>query len=349
MNRVPKMRRRLRARPGFTLIELMITAVLMGLIGTMLTTVLVRQQRFHRAVAALTDARARMRDIETIVPTDLRGISTIAGDIFAYDVNSFQFRAFVGASVLCAYTPTADVIELPPKTMVKPSGDKARGEVINEMGTVLSAWINPPQPSDVAFLYDDGTESGNADDGWTMFTISDTASSADFAAGDIGGAGNQCLSTNETPIVLAGDDATPQRRYRLKLSSAPTQTRNKVGAPIRFGREVRYSGYQGSDGNWYVGYQTCVPSGTTAAGTCGTREVLAGPILPVTTDTTTSGIYFVAYNQAGTRVTQTTDVIAWVSVGIRTTSESLRRSTGSSTSIAGGDSLKFVIGIRNRI
>jgi prepilin-type N-terminal cleavage/methylation domain-containing protein len=333
-----KVRVRLPAREGFTLIELMITAVLMGLIGTMLTTVLVRQQRFHRAVSALTDARARMRDIETIVPTDLRGISTVAGDIFAFDENSMQFRAFVGASVVCAY-PSATVVELAPKNMVVPSGANATGS-INDFGTVLSAWINPPQPNDVAFLYDDSLAGGNADDLWTQFTITDTVSSTDFGP-------NSCLSTNSTPLIMAGDNAS--RRYRITLNSAVDPARVLIGAPIRFGREVKYSGYQGSDGNWYVGYATCVPSGTAAPGTCSAPEVLAGPILPVTTDTLTSGIYFVAYGKTGTRLTAVTDTIAWVSVGIRTTSESLRRSTGASTSIAGGDSLKFVIGIRNRI
>jgi prepilin-type N-terminal cleavage/methylation domain-containing protein len=43
---------------GFTLIEMMIVVSLLGIIGTMLTTILVRQQRFHRAVATLSDSRA---------------------------------------------------------------------------------------------------------------------------------------------------------------------------------------------------------------------------------------------------------------------------------------------------
>lgn len=339
--RRPHSHRAVQARAGFTLAEVMIVAVLMGLIGSMLTVVLVRQQRFHRAVAGLTDARARMRDIETIVPTDLRSISTVAGDLMAFGTNSVQFRAFVGASVLCAYVagqPTK--IELPPKTMVVPSGADADG-VINPVGTVLTAWINPPAPGDVAFLYNDSTEAGNADDDWTMFAITDTVQSGAFGP-------NSCLSSNSTPIIQAGDNATT--RYRLTLGAAPNQTKIKVGAPIRFAREVKYEGYQGSDGNWYVGYTRCTLSGTNAAGTCNTadREVLAGPIKAISTDTTVSGLFFVFYKRDGTIATATTDTIARVSVGIRTTSESLRSSTGSER-ITGGDSLRFVIGIRNRI
>jgi hypothetical protein len=117
---------------------------------------------------------------------------------------------------------------------------------------------------------------------------------------------------------------------------------------MRFAREVRYSGYQGADNNWYVGYQTC------PGGACGAVEVLAGPIVPVSADAATSGLYFNYYNQAGVEVTDVAQAstIARVEVVIRTTSESLRRATrinAINTEIAGGDSLRFVIGFRNRI
>lgn len=326
-----------RSRRGFTLAELMIVATLMGIIGSLLTAVLVRQQRFHRAVASLADARARMRDIETILPTDMRSISSVANDIFDFSTNSIQFRAFIGASVLCAYVPgQSTIIELPPKSMVVPT------LASNNVGTVLTAWINPPVPGDVVFLYNDSVSAGNADDFWGQFTITDTASATSFSP-------NACLSSNSIPLIQAGDDATT--RYRLTLNAAPDQTQIRIGAPIRFAREVRYSGYQEVDNQWYVGYQTCTPSGTTAPGTCGTREVLAGPIMPVTDDTLTSGLFFVFRNQTGGIVTTTAadTTIASISVGIRTTSESLRRSSGATSSIAGGDSLRFVVGIRNRI
>ena len=33
-------------------------------------------------------------------------------------------------------------------------------------GTVLTAWINPPQPGDIAYIYDDGTELGKLQAGF---------------------------------------------------------------------------------------------------------------------------------------------------------------------------------------
>jgi hypothetical protein len=284
----------------------------------------------------MTDARARMRDIEAIMPTDLRGISSVAGDIYTMAPNELQFRAFSGASVLCSYVVgAATVIELPPNAMVVP--DSAR----NAFGTVLTSWINAPVVGDQVFLYSDSTAAGNSDDSWTHFTITAVDSSTDFGP-------NSCLSTNAIPVIQAGDDAS--KRYRLTLSAAPSPLQILVGAPIRFAREVRYSGYEGADAKWYIGYQTCTPSGGSEPGSCGDREVLAGPVLPISTDTTTSGLFFVFYNQVGTRLMANRDTsLASISVGIRTTGESLRRGSSSSESIAAGDSLRFVIGIRNRI
>jgi prepilin-type N-terminal cleavage/methylation domain-containing protein len=317
-----------RQRGGFTMIELLIVVSLLGIIGTMLTTILVRQQRFHRAVASVTDSRARMRDIATIMPTDLRSISTAGKDLLAISDTSMQFRAFVGASVLCRYASNT-VIELPPKVLAS--------------GNVLTAWINPPAPNDIAYLYDEGAQGGNVDDSWQPFTISDTASATNPL---------WCPSTNVPAYATAADNAA--RRYQITLATAPSQVSITVGAPIRFAREVRYSIYAADDGQWYVGFQRCTPNATYGQpGTCGAREVLAGPVLAGTADTLTSGLFFVYYNKAGTRMTSlvNTDTIARVGVGIRTSAESMLKAatqTGG-TITGGGDSLRFVVGFRNRI
>lgn len=323
MNRIRQRRRAPRRRSGLSLIELMVVAVLLSVIGAMLTGLLVRQQRFHRAVSSVTDARAHMRDIATILPTDIRSVSSVGRDFNTMSLTAMQFHAFVGSSVICAY-PAANQIDLPPTTLAS--------------GNVLSSWINPPAPGDIVFLYNDSTEAGNVDDSWTEYTISDTASSTDANWCPVG-----------TTFTSAGDAG--QRRYRLTLSGSPNQAQVAIGAPIRIAREVRYSIYQAGDGQWYVGYQRCTDSGTPGvAGPCGGTEVLAGPVLPATTDSLTSGLYFGYYKQNGAPVTSTADTVAWISVGVRTASESMRQA--SATTIAnfiGGDSLKFVVGLRNRI
>lgn len=314
-----------RTRSGFTLIEIMITVTLLGIVGAVVTTVLVRQQRFHRAVSQVTDARARMRDIATILPTDMRSISTAGKDILAISDTSMQFRAFVGSSIVCNYGSTT-IIELPPQELAN--------------GNVLASWINPPAPNDLAYLYDNGTGTGNSDDSWSVFTITDTTSAA-----------NSAWCPTSTTFTTAADAAA--RRYRITLSAAPNQTRIVKGAPIRFAREVRYSIYLASDAQWYIGYQTCTPNASYGSpGTCGSREVLAGPVKPGTADTLTSGLFFVYRKRDGTRMTalSASDTIASVNVGIRTTSGSLLGATSSqAASMQGGDSIRFTIAIRNRI
>ena len=321
------MRNRAARRSGFTLTELMIVVVLVGVIGTALTLLLMRQQRFHRAVVSITDSRARMRDVSTILPTDLRSISTAADDILDFSSTAIQFRAFVGTSVVCSWK-SLRVVELPPRLLAS--------------GNVLSAWINPPAPGDIAFLYNDGDRDGNFDDDWNRHSIADTTSSTDAS---------WCASSLTPAFTTAADNGA--RRYRITLGQDADTTRISEGGVIRFAREVRYSAYQAADNQWYVGYQTCTPNANPALpGVCGTTELLAGPIKPATSDTTTSGLFFVMYNKNGVRISSpaSADTIARVSVGVRTTSESLRQATSTALSaMSGGDSLRFVIGFRNRI
>jgi hypothetical protein len=319
------------------LIELMIVVVLLGLIGTMLVSVLVRQQRFHRAVASVTDSRARMRDVSTILPSDIRSISTAGDDILAISDTSMQFRAFIGTSIVCKYA-SAQVVELPPQILAPTAPTNSAAT----RSTVLTAWITPPIPNDVAFMYSDGTEAGNADDAWVPFTITDTTSATDAS---------WCPSDATPAFTTSADNSA--RRYRITLSAAPNQAQIEPGAPIRFAREVRYSIYQASDNQWYVGYQTCTANATFGLpGNCNAREVLAGPVKAATGDTLTSGLFFVYWNKAGTRLTalSASDTIARINVGIRTTSESIRRAVASKSgsSFTGGDSLRFSIGLRNR-
>lgn len=319
------MKRNRRAQRGFTLIEIMIAVTLLGIIGSILTMVLVRQQRFHRAVAQVTDARARMRDIATILPTDLRSISTAGKDILAISDTSMQFRAFVGSAIVCNYASTT-IIDLPPQELAS--------------GNVLASWINPPQVDDVAYLYDSGTEAGNADDTWKTTRITAVASAADATWCPV-----------SRGFATAADAA--KLRYRITVNEALAPARIEIGAPIRFAREVRYSVYLASDSQWYVGFQSCTPEfGTDNPGVCGAREVLAGPVKPGTADINTSGLYFIFRKRNGTRVTALTasDTISSVEVGIRTTAGSLLGATSSkAASEQGGDSLYFIVGIRNRI
>ena len=315
-----------RARRGVTLIELIMVLTVLGIVGGLLTNVLIKQQRFNRALTETADSRSRMRDIANILPTDLRGASSIGRDIITIGLTDMQFRSSIGSSVLCGLAGA--VIELPPATLAS--------------GQVLTAWINPPKPGDVAFIYDDGAGRGNADDSWTQFTIVDTTSAVNAA---------WCPSVGVSPFTQVADDGA--RKYRITLNAPPNPLTIRVGAPIRFAREVRYSLFSASDANWYVGYQTCTPSGAVGvAGPCGAREILAGPVQAATADTTTSGLFFLYYRQDGTPITNAAEaaLIGRVGIGLRTSPESMSQALQKlGGNVAGRDSLRLTVGIRNRI
>ncbi len=316
-----------RTRRGLSLIELMIALTMLAIVGGLLANVLIKQQRFNRALTETADSRARMRDIATILPTDLRGASSIGRDILTMGLTSMQFRSAIGSSVLCRQPGAGTVIELPPTNL--------------STGQVLTAWINPPKPGDVAFIYNEGAAAGNIDDSWSQFTITDTTSAVN----------STWCPAGTSPFTLAADNA--QRRYRITLNAAPDTARVRVGAPIRFAREVRYSLFSASDNNWYVGYETCTPSGAVGVpGPCVNREILAGPVQAATTDTTTSGLYFLYYRQDGTLLNNAAQAaqIARIGIGLRTSPQSLgeaMRKLGGRD--AGRDSLRLTVGIRNRI
>jgi prepilin-type N-terminal cleavage/methylation domain-containing protein len=314
-------------RRGLSLIELLIVLTILAIVGGLMVNVLIKQQRFNRALTETADSRARMRDIATILPTDLRGASSIGQDLLAIGQTSMQFRSSIGSSVLCAIAG-ASVIELPPTTLAS--------------GQVLTAWINPPAPGDIAFIYDDGLGAGNVDDSWRQFIITDTTSASNPA---------WCPSIGVAPFTAPADDGA--RRYRITLDAALNPVRIKPGAPIRFAREVRYSLFAASDANWYVGYETCTPSGAPGVpGACANREILAGPVRPAATDTAQSGLYFIYYAQDGTPITNVAQAasIARIGIGLRTSpmsmSQALQKLGGM---IPGRDSLRMTVGIRNRI
>jgi prepilin-type N-terminal cleavage/methylation domain-containing protein len=57
-------------RAGFTLLELMIALVLLGMIGGTIASLIVRQQRYFRGAQDSLDSRAELRRVGALLPTD---------------------------------------------------------------------------------------------------------------------------------------------------------------------------------------------------------------------------------------------------------------------------------------
>src|SRR5207249_7641272 len=88
-------------RAGFTLIELVIAMVLMSLVGGAIVKLLLRQSRFYNSTTDLIQTRQQLRQAAAMLPSDLRGISSVGGDIFSMSDSALEFRSTFGSSVVC--------------------------------------------------------------------------------------------------------------------------------------------------------------------------------------------------------------------------------------------------------
>src|SRR5881392_2269324 len=88
-------------RAGFTLVELVITLVLVSFVAGAIVKLLLRQQRFYNSTTELIQTRQQIRQAAAMLPSDLRGISSAGGDISVMSDSALEFRSAFGGSVVC--------------------------------------------------------------------------------------------------------------------------------------------------------------------------------------------------------------------------------------------------------
>src|SRR4029077_6477016 len=76
--------------------------VIAGLGAAAARQIIVRQQKFYASTTDLIAMRTTLRDIGEALPSDLRGISSIGGDIYAMSDSAIDFRLSTGISVICS-------------------------------------------------------------------------------------------------------------------------------------------------------------------------------------------------------------------------------------------------------
>lgn len=257
------------SRAGVTLAELMVVLVILGLVGAVILRVIVRQQRFYASAAEITSTRGDLRDVATILPTDLRGISSAGGDIYAMSDSSIDFRLPVGTSVACQLGVGLTSIVVPPSTLASRSA--------------VTTWRGTPQAGDSLMIYDDGATTATTDDSWKRYKISlaPAAAACPTTTGFTGTAAEAAAGVN-LPLSLALPGTSPQ------------------GSPIVFFRRAHYGLFLTSSGKTMLGYFDC------PAGVCGSPTPIAGPFLPYAA--TGSGLQFSYYDSTGTVTAVTTNV-----------------------------------------
>lgn len=251
----------MRARSGFTLTELMITVVLFGLVMAALMNVIVRQQKFYRGANEVIDTRTQIRQAMSVLPLDLRAVSSIGADIKSISDTSMTVLATFGTGVICTVGGTE--FQIPPQALSQHT---------------LTSWSSTPQAGDSVFIYDEGGLRGSEDDSWQRAAVASVDSSTAGCA----------------PYLLSNGSQNGLYRYTVRLRSTLNMT-VIPGAAVRFVRPVRYSFYQASDAKWYLGYQSYLES----AGGWNGRQPLAGPYRPHDATGATTGLRFRYWRQDG--------------------------------------------------
>ena len=304
-------------RRGFTLIEIMIVVVLLGLVMGTLMTVIVRQQRFYRNANQIMDSRSQIRQAVTILPVDLRGISTVGGDILALTDSAVEIRATYGSSVICDKF-AGDSMSF------APTGQLSAGS-----GNVLTSFLTTPAVGDTLFVYD--TATAVIANPWTIHRVTgvSTTTSA-LTCGVLSG------------YTALGDAA--KTKTVVRVSPVLSATENK-GSPVRFTRRVRYNIYVAGDSKWYLGYNQYT-NGAWAG-----LQPVSGPYKAYTTDTLTSGLNLRYYQEDGTEVTSlgSATQVARIRLWVRAQAGQGVSLYGRANATTWQDYLNLTVAIRNRI
>jgi len=272
-------------RRGLTLPELLIAIIMLAIVGGGITKVMVKQQQYYKDASKTAGSKRELRLGASVLPAELRSISSSGGDILTMTEGEVKMRAYIGSSVICARSAT-DMIWLPP---------------INLARHTLTSFIDRPDIGDTVFVYNENILKGSEDDLWEMRTIiaKDWSTTA-------------CPGAPYTDPVL--DPPATKRRYRYQLDAALPDS-VKVGAVVRFTRPVRYRIYQESSGAWFLGLEQYSGNAWSAP------SPLSGPYKAFATgDNSGSGLQFRYYDSLGVRITNMANNkdVARVDVFLRT-------------------------------
>jgi prepilin-type N-terminal cleavage/methylation domain-containing protein len=272
-------------RRGLTLPELLIAIVMLAIVGGGITKVMVKQQQYYKDASKTAGSKRELRLGASVMPSELRSISSSGGDILTMTEGEMKMRAYIGSSVICARTAT-NTIWLPPLNLARHT---------------LTSWIDRPDIGDTVFIYNENIKKGSEDDLWEMRTITDRDMSA-----------TACPGAPYTDPVL---DAPGTKRRYLYTLDANLPDSVKVGAVVRFTRPVRYRIYQESSGAWYLGLEQYT------GGAWSSPSPLSGPYKAFATgDNSGSGLQFRYYDSLGVRITNMANQkdVARVDVFLRT-------------------------------
>lgn len=208
-------------RRGFTLPELLVALILLGVLGAATLTLMRGTEDTTRAHAQLIDVRQNLRIAAAFLPIELRELDAAEGDLVTMGRAAITIRAQRRLAVLCR----------PPQPGPDP------GSLVLTVRDAPSAGARDFNPAgDSVLVFADGDPGTPDDDSWTV---------GSFGA----------LLPDRCP------DGGSGRRFMAVLRPVPGRPWGDwgiaSGAPVQGFETVTYRLYRSSeDGRWYVGQQS---------------------------------------------------------------------------------------------
>jgi len=207
-------------RRGFTLVELLIGLVLIGIVSAGIYRVLVNNQRIYQAQTQRIEMLQNIRAGAAVLPAEFRELSASEDDIGAMSATGISIRGMRQLGFLCV-----------PPVLVGPN------VVLTVRRTPIYGLRAFDQNRDSIFVYYEGDDATRVDDGWVR--------------GRITGVGTG-LCLDASPAVVL----TTSLFFDAGLGQTPVTGNIQSGSPVRGFEPVTYRLYTStSDGRSYIGLQ----------------------------------------------------------------------------------------------
>lgn len=181
-----------RRAAGFTLVELMVTIVLAGIVLGSIYATLQNNQRFYRSESQVLDVQQGVRAVAQLLPSELREVDAVAGDILAMGPDSITVRALRNTYFICA-TPSV-----------------ASGKIVLRSSQVYG-YRAVDATRDRLLVFREGNPQIMSDDQWVDYGITTVANGATCTDGT--GAGIAMNVSGTTSLLDSVTVGSPVRTY----------------------------------------------------------------------------------------------------------------------------------------
>jgi hypothetical protein len=254
-----------RVKRGSSLVELVASLALFGIVSGAILRALDRQARFHDGIARVLEAGTQLSASHDAVAIELRGVGGAAGDVLSASDSAIAYRAQVGSAVVCAVGALS--VDLAPAVVAT--------------GQRLAHFASAPQAGDTAWFFDDGPLADASDDQWVPAPVAGAARAIGACRG--------------TPFVHSALDSARSGWHVTLATISGLPATVVTGSTVRFTRHARFALYRGSTGETYLGWTDW----NHAARAWNVIQPLSGPFLAFDrAQPSASGVAFAAWDSA---------------------------------------------------